>query len=187
MSILGPILGLAGLGVAGGLAVWFLGADKVMGAIRQGLGLVMDALAWLAKNPAYALALAAGVFALLQWQDARHWKKQDARDAAGKHELALILGGVKAEVDRGVGRPTRADQAAFYIRRFVDNVVTLKRINEREEAGIRQSAKDAADTRAGAHHDAQPTAVERGRDKLRLKITDPARATGLSADEWNQL
>lgn len=188
MSILHIALGVLGVGGVGGIVAGLIFAPGVvLPILRAALQLASDAFAWLLKHPAWAVAIACAIFAGLQWQDARHWKKADANDIAGRHELALVLGGVKAEVDRGVGKPTRADQAAFYVRRFVDNVVTLKRGLDREEAGIRQSAKDAVDVRAGAHLDAQLTTAERQRDRVRGKIADPARTTGLSAQEWSQL
>lgn len=184
MSILGIAAGvLGGGGIIGtiGLAIFAPGLlARLAGAVMNFVGSVNWAKIW------WILPIAAAiVWGFIQRGEARHWQKVDAGDVAERHRLEHVLGGVKAEVDRGVGKATRAEDAAFYIRRFVDNVNILKAALDREEAGIRAAHADADQARADAHALGQTTPAQRQREKDRLKIIGAAGA--LKPEEWEKL
>jgi uncharacterized membrane protein len=175
MSLLGTIATAAvvtlvpGAGIA--LAVWKFGKDAVLGSLKA-------VATWLFLHPMTLVAIAAGLFALLQWHEARHWKKTDAGHVA-------LIADVKREVDRGVGQPTRADQSPIWIHRFVDNVNVLDAGLKRQNAAAQRSHVDAEHARADAHTAGQTTAPQREREKDRQAIV---KGTGaLTPADWGKL
>lgn len=185
MSLLHIGLGLLGLGGVGGIATILVGPAKLVELGGQALAAAGKVAAALLKNPAWLVAGAALVLAAIQYEHARHWRKQDAGDVKARHQVEAVLLDVKKEVDRGVGQPTQADQAPFYIRRFVDNVLTLKGALDRQSAALRV-AQQQAEARARAAADAaQPTPGQRQREKDRQKIVTGTGA--LTPQEWGKL
>lgn len=165
-------LGLAVPGLGTAIAIWKFGKDEVLGGLKK-------AASYLFLHPMTAVAIAAALLALFEWQDARHWKKADTGHVA-------LIAGVTAEVDRGVGQPTRPDQAPIWIRRFVDNVNALSGALDRQSKALVAAKTDANAHDDGAHQAAQPTADERQRDKIRKQLKDPARVDGADTD-WGRL
>ncbi|HEX5183575.1 MAG TPA: hypothetical protein VFW19_10545 [Allosphingosinicella sp.] len=192
MSILGWALGALVPGGAVIAAVLKFGAGAVLGKISDVLTGIWSALqtaaGWLFKNPAVMAAVAVACFALavLQWQDARHWKKADGNDLKGRQAAEKIVAAVKVEVDRGVGQNTRADQAPIWIRRFVDNVNLLSGALDRQNAALRAEGTDADKAKADTHRLAQPTADQVGRDRVRKALESPTRVDGADTD-WGRL
>jgi hypothetical protein len=100
---------------------------------------------------------------------------------------AEMIGAVKKEVDRGVGKATEPGDAPFYIHAFVDNVRTLDAALTRQSKALEAAKADANAHVDAAHEAAKPTAAQGDREKVRQTIADPARTTGLTADEWGKL
>ena len=100
---------------------------------------------------------------------------------------ASLIAAVKKEVDRGAGGSTQAADAPAYIHAFVENAGTLKSALDRQSAALRIAQQDADAHVQAAHQAGQLTPVQRERDRVRQKIEDPARTTGLTPDEWSKL
>jgi hypothetical protein len=100
---------------------------------------------------------------------------------------AALIKAVKAEVDRGVGKPTEATDAAVYVRAFVDNLAAVKAALARQSAALGVAHREADAHRAAAAKAGKKTAEQERRDSVRQRIADPARTTGLTVQEWGQL
>jgi hypothetical protein len=187
MSLLSIGLGLLGFGGLGGIAAVLLGPAKLVELGGRLVGGAVDILGALARNPAWLVAAAGLALAGLQYEQARHWRKADARDAAARHQAESMLLDVTREVDRGVGQPIVASQAPFYIHRFVDNLATLKSALDRQSAALRTARQMADARRAAATVAAKATEAQRERERVRRVIVDPNRTTSLTAEEWGRL
>jgi hypothetical protein len=100
---------------------------------------------------------------------------------------ASLIGSIKAEVDRGVGKATQAADAPAYVRGFVDNLAAVKAALDRQSAALNAARQDADAHRSAAAEAGRPTEAQERRESLRHGIADPARKTGLTAQEWSQL
>jgi hypothetical protein len=169
MSILG--IGLSALCVGGAsfLAVKLFGIDKIVGALRQAFGIVEDGLSWLFKSPVAMAVVAAACLALavMQWGDARRWRKADEGDAKAR-QLAE--------------KQAANSHTAFVLEKqaFAAESAAL----DREAAALEASHQAGAQARAEAHAAGQPTAAQGARDVARKVLLDPKRTTGTTADEW---
>lgn len=181
MSVLSIALGLL---IPGGGLVWAV-AKFGAGAVFGGIGKKLKAAAgWAADHWRVVLpvviAAAAVVYILILRGDLRHERKINGQQAA-------LITAVKREVDLGVGKPTEAADAPFYIKRFVGNVLLLDRKLGEQNKALAIAKDDANRHDDDAHAASQPTQAQGQRQRLRATIADPHRTTGLSADEWGKL
>jgi hypothetical protein len=177
MSILGLALGAVGITGIGAALVLIPGAAAAAARMASAAVSFIVGLPW-AKIWWIIPLGAAVVFALIERGDAQHWKKSDADHVA-------LIADVKREVDRGVGQPTRAEQAPIWIHRFVDNVNVLDAANRRQNAAAQRSHVDAVHALAEAHTAGGTTAPQREREKDRQAIV---KGTGaLTAADWGKL
>lgn len=163
-------------------------ATGIVGIVNPAAGLALKAargfFGFARQHWKAALAIAAGLavvvgFLILKGE-IRHRDKTIASQAA-------LIGQVKTEVDRGVGKPTPTADAPAYIRGFVDNLRTITAALDRQSAALRVAQADADSHAAAAHEAGKPTPAQQQREAVRQKIADPARTTGLSPSEWSQL
>lgn len=159
LSIISPAAGLALRGVKG-LAGLVKGHGRAM--------LVIGATA----------AVIVGL--LILKSEIRHRDKTIAGQAA-------LIAAIKAQVDRGVGKPTEAADAPVYVRGFVDNLATVMTALNRQSAALGAARQEADAHSAAAAEAAQRTPEQERRVSLRQRIADPARTAGLTAQEWGQL
>lgn len=176
MSLIGMGLTVlsGGLGI-GGVALRLLARplfDRIWGVVKP-------FATWLFAHPAWIVAAVFALLWVIQKGEAQHWKKSDTGHVA-------LIAAVKAEVDRGVGQNTRADQAPIWIRKFVANVWLWKGVADRQRDAAIAEHQDADKARAAAHQGAQPTADEKERDRIRKQLENPARVDGADTD-WGKL
>jgi hypothetical protein len=177
MSILGLALGAVGITGIGAALVLIPGAMAAATRVATAAVSFIAGLPW-AKIWWIVPLAAALVFGFIERGNARHWQKVDAGHVA-------LIGQVKAEVDRGVGMPTRADQSPIWIRRFVDNVNVLDAALRRQTAAALLSHADAENARGEAHTAAQATQTQDRREKDRQSIIKGSGA--LTPTDWGKL
>ncbi|HEY1605637.1 MAG TPA: hypothetical protein VGF77_08550 [Allosphingosinicella sp.] len=179
MSILGIALPVLGLGGIGAVIAFIPGAAAAAAKLASAAVSFVVGLPW-AKIWWIVPLGAALIFALIERGDARHWKKVSEGRGA-------LIAAVTAEVDRGINGKSKPVDAPAYIRAFVDNVRTLDAALTRQTAALNAAKADANAHVAAAHDAAQPTQAQQQREAVRAKIVDPARTTGLTAEEWGKL
>ena len=160
----------------------------VLSIVNPAAGLALRgakaALAWAKDHANAALAIGAVLAALVGFLILKSEIRHRDRTIAAQ---ASLIGAVKTEVDRGVGKPVQAADAPAYVRAFVDNLAAVKAALDRQSAALSAARQDADAHRADAAEAAKETGEQERRESLRHRIADPARTTGLTAQEWSQL
>jgi hypothetical protein len=170
-------MGLIGGAVTGAISLINPAAGLAIKAARTVFGFARQH--WRAAL-ILSLALLVLIVFLILRGEIRHRDKVIASQAE-------LLGAVKKEVDRGVGKPTESANGPAYIRNFVNNLATVTAALDRQSAALNAAEADANGHDDAAHVAGQVTPAQGQRETVRRKIADPARTTGLTIDEWGRL